>query len=136
MHINQRRSRPCKATAQLIRSSRGEVSCSPQHSTLGGAGDRTNNLPVTSQPALPPELSLGRHKKTCLSPGCHHSASTARWEQKIVVAQRREVGRNGGTRGTHNCGRHFLLVTRQHPNNQNPPLQNSLIRGKPTFSAS
>ena len=23
---------------------------------LGGAGDRTSNLPVTSQPALPPEL--------------------------------------------------------------------------------
>ena len=26
------------------------------HTQLGGAGDRTSNLPVTSQPALPPEL--------------------------------------------------------------------------------
>ena len=33
----------------------GEVSCSgtPRHSGLGGAGDRTSNLPVTGQTALP-----------------------------------------------------------------------------------
>ena len=30
---------------------------------LGGAGDRTNNLQVTSQPALPPELLLPQKKQ-------------------------------------------------------------------------
>ena len=33
-----------------LRSSQGEAAL-----TLGGAGDRTSNLPVTSQPAVPPE---------------------------------------------------------------------------------
>ena len=28
------------------------------HTQLGGAGDQTSNLPVSSHPALPPELSL------------------------------------------------------------------------------
>ena len=37
------------------RSGRGVCSGTPRYSTLGGAGGRTSNLPVTSQPALPPE---------------------------------------------------------------------------------
>ena len=37
------------------------------HTQLGGAGDRTSNLPVTSQPALTPEL-LPAHQLHPLSP--------------------------------------------------------------------
>ena len=33
----------------------------PPHSQLGGAGDRTSNLQVTSQPPLLPELLLPSH---------------------------------------------------------------------------
>ena len=36
-------------------------------STLGGAGDRTSNLPVTSQPALPPEQSWPEYCWLCLT---------------------------------------------------------------------
>ena len=46
-------------TGQHFRSRQGEASCSrtPQRSEEepGGARDRTSNLPVTGQPALPPE---------------------------------------------------------------------------------
>ena len=42
-----------QSDSQLVR-----VRCLAQghHDTLGGAGDRTSNPPITSQPALPPEL--------------------------------------------------------------------------------
>ena len=52
---HQRRSQPRRAPA----SSSGAVRCLAQghlDTQLGGAWDRTSNLPVTSQPALPPEL--------------------------------------------------------------------------------
>ena len=45
-----------QGNSQLVMSSHGEASCSgtPLHSSRG-AGDRTSNLLVTSQPALPPQ---------------------------------------------------------------------------------
>ena len=42
--------------SQHVGSRQGEASCSHLDTQLGGAGDRTSNLPVTSPPALPPEL--------------------------------------------------------------------------------
>ena len=46
---HRQRCQPCRATA----SSSGAVDLDTQ---LGGAGDRTSNLAVTSKPARPPEL--------------------------------------------------------------------------------
>ena len=55
---HRQRRQPRKATA----SSSGAVKlrCLAQGhlDTLGGAGDRTSNLPVTNPPALPPELNV------------------------------------------------------------------------------
>ena len=51
---------PAQGDSQLVSSSQGEV-LSQRHldTQLGGAGGHTNNnLPVTSQPALAPELLL------------------------------------------------------------------------------
>ena len=45
-----------QGNSQLIRSSQVEGSCSGTPRQIGGAGDRTTNLPVTSLLALPPEL--------------------------------------------------------------------------------
>ena len=43
--------------SQLVRSSQGEMLAQgPRDIQLGGAGDRTSNLTVTSQPTLPPEI--------------------------------------------------------------------------------
>ena len=45
--------------SQLVRNSRGEASRSgTPRQLLGGAGDRTRDLLVTSRPALPPEPNL------------------------------------------------------------------------------
>ena len=56
---HRRRSRPCKVTASSSGALR--VRCLARghlNTRLGGAGDRTSILPVTSQPGLPPELPL------------------------------------------------------------------------------
>jgi hypothetical protein len=55
-HSHRRRCQPCEATASLSRAVR--VRCLAQghlDTQLGGAGDQTSNLLVTSQPALPPD---------------------------------------------------------------------------------
>ena len=52
-----------KGDGQLVGSSKGELSCSgtPRHSVaLGGAGDRTGNLPVIRQPTAPTEPHAAR----------------------------------------------------------------------------
>ena len=51
-------SQPCRTTGSWSGAVR--VRCPAQghrHTQIGGAGDRTINLTVTIQPALPPELS-------------------------------------------------------------------------------
>ena len=53
---HRRRCQPCKATASSSGAVRGRCLTQGHLDTkLGGAGDQTSNLPVTSQPALPPE---------------------------------------------------------------------------------
>ena len=75
---HRRRCQPCRATASSSGAVR--VRCHAQgyiDTQLGRAGEQTSNLPVTSQPALPPEphgtrmptpqFNLGGGK---LEPGC------------------------------------------------------------------
>ena len=51
---HRRRSQPCKATVMLRCLAQGHLD-----TQLSGAGDRTGNLPVTSQLALPPVQGEG-----------------------------------------------------------------------------
>ena len=46
---------PTQGDSKLLSSNQGEGHLD---TLLGGDGDHTSNLPVTSQPALPPELQL------------------------------------------------------------------------------
>ena len=67
--------------SQLVGSSQGEVSCSETPRQLGGAGDRTSNLPVTIQPALPPEplAAHGSVVECFLGYLCDSSFTVAHW---------------------------------------------------------
>ena len=60
---HRRRYQPCKGTASSSGAVRGSCLAQGHLDTrrLGGAGDRTSNLPVTSQPAPPHET----HADTC-----------------------------------------------------------------------
>ena len=67
----RQRSQPRRATASWSGAIRVRRLAQGHHETrLGGAGDRTSNLVVTSQPALPPELMPLDEKVSSLSMLC------------------------------------------------------------------
>ena len=74
----QWRCQPCRVTASRQEQSGWGVSLSDT-STLGGAGDRTSNLPVTSQP------THSTSSATCRPPGVSSSAIP---RQAVFVALR------------------------------------------------
>ena len=62
----RRRSEPCRATTSSPGAVRVRVLVLGLNPQLGGAGDRTNNLTVTSRPALPPEPHAAPNNGTAL----------------------------------------------------------------------
>ena len=71
-----------QSASQLVESSQGEVPClgTPRHleeDELGGAGDRTSDLPVSSHAPLPPEP---------------HAAHTEHRPAPVVVGVRADEG--------------------------------------------
>ena len=78
IYTNRRRSQPHKATASSLGAARvRHLAQAHLNTQLGGAGDQTSNLPVTSQPALPPETNAAPRRLIVM---CVFLASMFCWE--------------------------------------------------------
>ena len=130
---HRRRSQPRRATAswsaavRVRRLAQGHL-----HTQLGGAGDRTSNLPVTSQPAPPREPHGLRQSRACHgthSPPPRLTGGVPRLRpchQPVLVARPRAEGGGGVQVGEGGCGRGELahrggLAGARHPALYQPP---------------
>ena len=112
------RCQPCKATASSSGAARGMCLAQRHLDTKrGGAGDRTSNLPVPSQPALPPEPHAAPVFRSVVHLFCNHGARVSVTDSRSYsTGQRREgKGRRPSLWGNPDVGACQLSVTSRAP---------------------